>query len=64
MKCLLNAPAPRMCNREGAIAHNDEDIGKDQGGYYDVSKLVATVGGRGICVPFTVGGGLIAYRKS
>jgi multiple sugar transport system substrate-binding protein len=41
-----------------------EDIGKDQGGYYEVSKLVATVGGRWIGVPFTVGGGLIAYRKS
>ena len=41
-----------------------EDIGKDQGGYYDVSKKVATVGGRWIGVPFTVGGGLIAYRKS
>src|SRR5262252_1878185 len=41
-----------------------EDIGKDQGGYYEVSKLVATVAGRWIGVPFTVGGGLIAYRKS
>src|ERR1700758_5059551 len=41
-----------------------EDIGQNQGGYYEVSKLVATVGGRWIGVPFTVGGGLIAYRKS
>src|ERR1700747_1399376 len=41
-----------------------EDIGKDQGGYYEVSKLVATVGGRWIGVPFSVGGNLIAYRKS
>src|ERR1700758_3199995 len=41
-----------------------EDIGKDQGGYYEVSKLVANVGGRWIGVPFTVGGNLIAYRKS
>src|ERR1700758_1436235 len=41
-----------------------EDISKDQGGYYEVSKLVATVGGRWIGVPFRVGGGLIAYRKS
>jgi ABC-type glycerol-3-phosphate transport system substrate-binding protein len=37
-----------------------EDIGKDQGGYYEVSKLVATVGGRWIGVPFSVGGNLIA----
>jgi ABC-type glycerol-3-phosphate transport system substrate-binding protein len=41
-----------------------EEIGKDQGGYYEVSKLVATVGGRWIGVPFTAGGGLIAYRRS
>ena len=41
-----------------------EEIGRAQGGYYDVSKLVATVGNKWIGVPFTVGGGLIAYRKS
>ena len=41
-----------------------EEIGKAQGGYYDVSKLVATVGNKWIGVPWTVGGGLIAYRKS
>src|SRR5882672_1211788 len=41
-----------------------EEIGKDQGGYYDVSRLVATVGNKWIGVPWTVGGGLIAYRKS
>ena len=41
-----------------------EAIGKEQGGYYDVSKLVATVGNKWIGVPWTVGGGLIAYRKS
>src|SRR5215813_13072857 len=33
-----------------------EEIGKAQGGYYEVSKQVATVGGRWIGVPFTVGG--------
>ena len=41
-----------------------EEIGKTQDGYYDVSRLVATVGDKWIGVPFTVGGGLIAYRKS
>jgi multiple sugar transport system substrate-binding protein len=41
-----------------------EEIGKDQGGYYDVARLVGTVGNKWIGVPFTVGGGLIAYRKS
>ncbi len=41
-----------------------EEIGKAQGGYYDVSRLVATVGNKWIGVPWTVGGGLIAFRKS
>ena len=35
-----------------------------QGGYYDVSKQIATVGNKWIGVPFTTGGGLNAYRKS
>src|SRR6476620_117208 len=41
-----------------------EEIGTAQGGYYDVSRLVATVGNKWIGVPWTIGGGLIAYRKS
>src|SRR5215813_4606863 len=41
-----------------------EEIGQAQGGYYDVSRLVATVGNKWIGVPWTVGGGLIAYRKA
>src|SRR3974390_3906502 len=41
-----------------------EEIGKAQGGYYDVSRLVATVGNKWIGVPWAIGGGLIAYRKS
>src|SRR6201997_3543794 len=41
-----------------------EEIGSGQGGYYDAVKLVATVGNKWIGVPWTVGGGLIAYRKS
>ena len=41
-----------------------EELAKAQGGYYDVSKLVAMAGNKWIGVPWTVGGGLIAYRKS
>src|SRR5262249_10935330 len=41
-----------------------EEIGKSQGGYYDVARLVATVGNKWIGVPWAVGGSLIAYRKS
>ena len=32
-----------------------EEIGNAQGGYYDVSKLIATVGKKWIGVPWTVG---------
>jgi ABC-type glycerol-3-phosphate transport system substrate-binding protein len=41
-----------------------EEIGKDQGGFYDISRQVATVGGKWIGVPWCIGGGLVAYRKS
>jgi multiple sugar transport system substrate-binding protein len=41
-----------------------EEIGKAEGGYYGISRQVATVGNKWIGVPWTVGGGLIAWRKS
>ncbi len=41
-----------------------EEIGPAQGGYYEVSRRVATVGNKWIGVPWSTGGGRIAYRKS
>ena len=41
-----------------------DEIGKAQGGYYDANRLVATVGNKWIGMPWTVGGGLVAWRKS
>src|SRR3954466_14652379 len=41
-----------------------EEIGKTQGGYYDMCKSVGTYQGKWIGVPWAVGGGLVAYRKS
>ncbi|MBV9861699.1 MAG: extracellular solute-binding protein [Alphaproteobacteria bacterium] len=41
-----------------------EQLGKEGGGYYDISKIVATYNGKWIGVPWCVGGGLVAYRKS
>jgi ABC-type glycerol-3-phosphate transport system substrate-binding protein len=41
-----------------------EEIGKAQGGYHDICRQVATFGNKWIGVPWAVGGGLIAYRKS
>src|SRR6516164_3952147 len=40
------------------------EMGKAQGGYYDISKAVATVGQKWIGVPWTTGGGLLTYRRS
>ena len=34
------------------------------GGYYDICKIVGTVDGKWIGVPWCAGGGLVAYRKS
>src|SRR6516225_618777 len=41
-----------------------EELGKAQGGHYQISKAVATVGNKWIGVPWCIGGGLVAYRKS
>ena len=41
-----------------------EEIGKAQGGYYDIVRRVAEVGGKWIGVPWAIGGTMIAYRKS
>src|SRR5207245_8048313 len=41
-----------------------EELGKAGGGYYDICRQVGTVGNKWIGVPFTCGGGLVAYRKS
>src|SRR4051794_20317129 len=49
------------CADVGDVA---EDLGKAQGGFYDISKKVAIVGDRWIGVPWCVGGGLVAYRNS
>jgi ABC-type glycerol-3-phosphate transport system substrate-binding protein len=41
-----------------------EEISNAQGGYYDILRTTATVGGKWIAVPWASGGPLIAYRKS
>src|SRR5580700_462792 len=40
------------------------ELGEAGGGYYDLCKVVGTYGGKWIGVPWCVGGGLVAYRKS
>src|SRR5271154_459421 len=41
-----------------------EEIGNAQGGYYDMAKAVGIYQGKWIGVPWAIGGGLVAYRKS
>jgi multiple sugar transport system substrate-binding protein len=40
------------------------EIGKSQGGYYEVCRIVSTMGNKWIGVPWCVVGGLLVYRKS
>src|SRR5260221_10895822 len=51
----------QSCADVGDVA---DELGKAQGGHYDICKVVGTMGGKWIGVPWCVGGGLIAYRKS
>jgi ABC-type glycerol-3-phosphate transport system substrate-binding protein len=46
------------------VTDTAEKRGEDQDGYYDISKKVATVGNKWIGMPWCIGGGLVAYRKS
>jgi multiple sugar transport system substrate-binding protein len=41
-----------------------EEIGNAQGGYYNISKVVANDGQKWIGVPWSIGGGLLTNRKS
>src|ERR1700733_2276587 len=49
------------CADVGAVV---DAIGKAQGGFYDICKVVSTIGNKWIGAPWAVGGGLVAYRKS
>ena len=41
-----------------------DEIGRAQGGYYDIARVIATVGNKWIGVPWSTGGGLLNFRKS
>jgi ABC-type glycerol-3-phosphate transport system substrate-binding protein len=41
-----------------------DQVGSAQGGFYDICKTVGTIGGKWIGLPYCVGGGLVAWRKS
>jgi ABC-type glycerol-3-phosphate transport system substrate-binding protein len=46
------------------VSDVSEDIGKAGGGFYEICKVVGTVGDKWIGVPWCANGGLVAYRKS
>ena len=41
-----------------------EEIGRSQGGYYDIAQKIDNVGGKWIGVPWAIGGGLLTNRTS
>jgi multiple sugar transport system substrate-binding protein len=61
--CLNNWP---QLYADSAVDVSDvaEELDKSQGGLYDICKVVGTVGGKWIGVPWCTGGGLVAYRPS
>lgn len=63
VQCLNNWPQLYAAS-VADVSDLAEAIGEDQGGYYPVSKQVATVGDKWIGVPWAIGGGLVSYRKS
>jgi len=61
--CLNNWPQlyGQSCVDVSDVA---EELGKAQGGFYEIAKTVGTMDGKWIGVPWCTGGGLVAYRKS
>src|SRR5215469_2121707 len=41
-----------------------DEIGRSQGGYYDIARTIDNVGGKWIGVPWAIGGGLLTNRTS
>jgi multiple sugar transport system substrate-binding protein len=60
----LNNWPQLYANSLADVSELAEKLGQEGGGYYDICKVVATYNGHWIGVPWCVGGGLVAYRKS
>jgi multiple sugar transport system substrate-binding protein len=56
---------PQLYASAGAdVSDVADEVGKAQGGIYDLGKAMCTVGGKWVAVPWSTVPGLIAYRKS
>ena len=62
--CALNNWPQLYADSVVDVGEIAEALGKAQDGYYDELKMVANSGSRWLGVPWTIVGGLIAYRKS
>jgi multiple sugar transport system substrate-binding protein len=62
--CALNNWPQLYTESLADVSDVAEEIGKSQGGYYEPSRVVATVGNKWIGVPWSIGGALLTYRKS
>jgi multiple sugar transport system substrate-binding protein len=62
--CALNNWAQIYADSLADVNDLAEQIGREQGGYYDTSRAVAHDGKRWIAVPWTIVGLQIAFRKS
>jgi multiple sugar transport system substrate-binding protein len=62
--CALNNWPQLYTESLADVSDVAEEIGQAQGGYYESARVVATVGKKWIGVPWSVGGGLLTYRKS
>jgi multiple sugar transport system substrate-binding protein len=62
--CALNNWPQLYSESVADVGDVAEEIGKTQGGYYQVSRNVATIGSKWIAVPWCIVGPRIAYRGS
>jgi ABC-type glycerol-3-phosphate transport system substrate-binding protein len=62
--CALNNWPQLYPDSVADVGDVAEEVGKAQGGYYELSRNVATAGSKWIAVPWCIVGGRIVYRKS
>jgi len=62
--CALNNWPQLYSESVADVGDVAEEIGKTQGGYYQVSRNVAKIGSKWIAVPWCIVGPRIAYRRS